>query len=46
MKFRRLDNLHDFAYADISYDGYEPPSLLQVPGAKEVGLDHRTQRVR
>ncbi len=31
--------IHDFAYADISYDGYEPPSLLQVPGAKEVGVE-------
>ena len=31
--------VHDFAYADISYDGYEPPSLLQVPGAKEVGVE-------
>ncbi len=31
--------VHDFAYADISYAGYEPPSLLQVPGAKEVGVE-------
>jgi alanine-synthesizing transaminase len=31
--------VHDFAYADISYDGYEPPSLLQVSGAKEVGVE-------
>jgi alanine-synthesizing transaminase len=31
--------VHDFAYADIRFDGYEPPSLLQVPGAKEIGVE-------
>jgi len=31
--------VHDFAYADIHFDGYVPPSLLQVPGAKEVGVE-------
>ena len=31
--------VHDFAYADIAFDGYEPPSLLQVPGAKEIGVE-------
>ena len=31
--------VHDFAYADIRFDGYEPPSLLQVPRAKEVGVE-------
>ncbi len=31
--------VHDFAYADISFDSYEPPSLLQVPGAKEVAVE-------
>ncbi len=31
--------VHDFAYADISFDGYVPPSLLQVPGADEVGVE-------
>ena len=25
--------VHDFAYADLAFDGYEPPSILQVPGA-------------
>ena len=29
---------HDFAYADTGFDG-EPPSLLQVPGAKELGVE-------
>lgn len=31
--------VHDFAYADVSFDGYVPPSLLEVPGAKEVGVE-------
>ena len=31
--------VHDFAYADIAFDGYRPPSMLQVPGAKEVGVE-------
>jgi alanine-synthesizing transaminase len=31
--------VHDFAYADIGFDGYEPPSVLQVPGAKDVAVE-------
>jgi len=31
--------VHDFAYADITFDGYEPPSFLQVPGAIELGVE-------
>ena len=31
--------VHDFAYADISFDGYTPPSILQVPGAKDVAVE-------
>ncbi|MGH9007610.1 MAG: aminotransferase class I/II-fold pyridoxal phosphate-dependent enzyme, partial [Acidimicrobiales bacterium] len=31
--------VHDFAYADISFDGYVPPSILQVPGAKDVAVE-------
>lgn len=31
--------VHDLAYADITFDGYQPPSLLQVPGAKELGIE-------
>jgi len=31
--------IHDFAYADLGFDGYKPPSLLEVPGAKEVGVE-------
>ena len=30
---------HDNAYADMAYDGYRPPSFLEVPGAKEVGIE-------
>ncbi len=31
--------VHDFAYADFGFDGYMPPSILQVPGAKEVAVE-------
>ncbi|MBW2334329.1 MAG: aminotransferase class I/II-fold pyridoxal phosphate-dependent enzyme, partial [Deltaproteobacteria bacterium] len=31
--------IHDFAYADLVFDGYKPPSFLQIPGAKEVGVE-------
>jgi len=31
--------VHDFAYADIAFDGYQPPSILQVPGAREVAVE-------
>ncbi len=31
--------IHDFAYADINFDGYQPPSFLQAPGAKDVGIE-------
>ena len=31
--------IHDFAYADIKFDGYEPPSFLATPGAKDVGVE-------
>ncbi|MBI3798788.1 MAG: aminotransferase class I/II-fold pyridoxal phosphate-dependent enzyme, partial [Deltaproteobacteria bacterium] len=34
--------VHDFAYADLFFDGYVPPSFLQVPGAKEVGVEFFT----
>ena len=29
----------DAAYSEMSYDGYQPPSFLQVPGALEVGIE-------
>jgi LL-diaminopimelate aminotransferase len=31
--------LHDLAYSDVAFDGYEPPSFLQLPGAKDVGVE-------
>jgi alanine-synthesizing transaminase len=31
--------IHDLAYADLAFDGHRPPSLLQVPGAKELGIE-------
>ncbi len=31
--------VHDLAYADIVFDGYEPPSILQIPGAKELAVE-------
>jgi alanine-synthesizing transaminase len=31
--------VHDFAYADLVFDGYQAPSLLQVPGAKDIGIE-------
>jgi len=30
---------HDFAYADLGFDGYRPPSILQVPRAKECCVE-------
>ncbi|NOT56106.1 MAG: alanine transaminase, partial [Deltaproteobacteria bacterium] len=43
--FAREHNIfvvHDFAYADLHFDGYEPPSFLQVPGAKDLGVEFFT----
>jgi alanine-synthesizing transaminase len=31
--------VHDFAYADICFDGYRAPSILQVEGAKELAVE-------
>jgi alanine-synthesizing transaminase len=31
--------VHDFAYSDTYFDGYEPPSVLQVPGGKDVAIE-------
>ncbi len=35
----RLMVVHDFAYADFTFDGYQPPSFLEVPGARDVGVE-------
>lgn len=34
--------VHDMAYSDITFDGYEAPSILQVEGAKEVAVEFYT----
>jgi alanine-synthesizing transaminase len=34
--------IHDFAYGDISFGGYQAPSFLSVPGAKDVGCEFTT----
>ncbi|MDR3739901.1 MAG: alanine transaminase [Terracidiphilus sp.] len=34
--------IHDLAYADLAFDGYKPPSILQVPGAKDVAVEFFT----
>jgi alanine-synthesizing transaminase len=34
--------ISDFAYADVAYDGYVPPSFLSAPGAKDVGVEFTT----
>ncbi|HWB89426.1 MAG TPA: aminotransferase class I/II-fold pyridoxal phosphate-dependent enzyme [Acidimicrobiia bacterium] len=31
--------VHDFAYADIAFDGYRPPSILEVPGGRDVAVE-------
>ncbi len=31
--------VHDLAYADLGFDGYSPPSIMQVPGAKDVAVE-------
>jgi alanine-synthesizing transaminase len=31
--------VHDNAYADLGFDGYQPPSILQAEGAKEVAVE-------
>ncbi len=43
VEFCRENNmivLHDFAYADLVFDGYRPPSFLQIPGAREIGVEY------
>src|SRR3970282_1552076 len=34
--------VHDLAYADIVFDGYKAPSILQVPGAKDIAVEFYT----
>ena len=42
VEFAKENNLiviHDIAYADIVFDGYKAPSLMEIPGAKDVGVE-------
>ena len=41
-KFHRIMIIHDFAYGDITFDGYKAPSFLQAKGAKDVGVEFYT----
>ncbi|MGE3154147.1 MAG: alanine transaminase [Nitrospiraceae bacterium] len=41
-KEHQLIVIHDLAYADIVFDGYKAPSFLQIPEAKEVGVEFYT----
>jgi alanine-synthesizing transaminase len=34
--------VHDLAYADIVFDGYQAPSILQVPGARDIAVEFFT----
>jgi alanine-synthesizing transaminase len=38
-KENKIIVIHDLAYADLVFDGYKAPSFLQVPGAKDVGVE-------
>lgn len=39
---RQIWVIHDLAYADIAFDGYVAPSIMQVPGAKDVAVEFFT----
>ncbi len=41
-KENHLIVVHDLAYADLVFDGYRAPSFLEVPGAKDVGVEFFT----
>ncbi|WNC31811.1 MULTISPECIES: aspartate aminotransferase [unclassified Thermosynechococcus] len=34
--------VHDLCYAELTFDGYQPTSLLEIPGAKEIGVEFHT----
>ncbi len=41
-KEHKMMVVHDLAYADIVFDGYKAPSFLEIPGAKDVGVEFFT----
>ncbi len=45
VEFAREYNIllvHDLCYAELAFDGYQPTSLLEIPGAKEIGVEFHT----
>jgi LL-diaminopimelate aminotransferase len=34
--------VHDLCYAELAFDGYQPTSLLEIPGAKEISVEFHT----
>ncbi len=45
VEFARRWNIllvHDLCYAELAFDGYQPTSLLEIPGGKEVGVEFHT----
>lgn len=45
VEFAKRSNIiivHDFAYAQLGFDGYQPPSVLQVPGARDIAVEFTT----
>lgn len=34
--------VHDLCYAELAFDGYQPTSLLEIPGAKDIGVEFHT----
>ncbi len=41
-KAHRIMVVHDFAYSEIAFDGYQAPSFMQIKGAKDVGVEFHT----
>ncbi len=41
-KRHRVMVVHDLAYSDFAFDGYRAPSILEVPGAKDVAVEFHT----
>ncbi|MDB9313281.1 aspartate aminotransferase [Spirulina sp. CS-785/01] len=45
VEFARQYNIllvHDLCYAELAFDGYQPTSLLEIPGAKDIGVEFHT----
>src|SRR4051812_40630687 len=38
-RHRNMVLVHDFAYADLAFDGYRPPSIFEVEGARDVAVE-------